>query len=53
MDPDGAFVEAFGKEVPAQDVYTRFLEFNKDYEEDAKVARKLVQEELQTSGGAR
>lgn len=50
MDPDGAFVEAFGKEVPAHDVYTKFQEFYKDYQEDAEIAKRLTQEELLREG---
>jgi hypothetical protein len=50
MDPDGAFVEAFGKEVPAHDVYTKFQEFHTDYQEDADIAKRLLQEEIVREG---
>lgn len=46
MDPDGAFVEAFGKEVPAQEVYAKFQEFHQDYQEDIKIAARLAQDDL-------
>lgn len=41
LDPDGAFVEAFGKDVQAEEVASKVEGFLEEWKEHARLAKRL------------